>query len=95
MLPEIITNAIPPSSTKSNLLKANEFKIKVTHTIKNISFIITLADLQGYEGEDSGVFIHYDVVPKELCNEWLKVSNKSGYDDSFINWDKLKFEFVP
>jgi len=76
---------------------AKDFMFRVTNTKTGESVTISLADLQGYEGEDCGVFINgedtpFGKIPNSL--KWAKVSNKSGCDDSEIDWNLLSFEHV-
>ena len=75
-------------------MTAQEFMFKVTNTQTNEQSIISLADLYGYEGEDNGVFIYDKTpgLPKSL--KGAKVSNKSGYSDSDIDWGLLDFETI-
>lgn len=75
-------------------MNAQDFKFKVTNTKTGESAIISLMDLQGYEGEDNGVFIYFDIpnIPESL--EGKKVSNKSGHKESYIDLDVLDFEYI-
>ena len=83
-------------------MKATDFDIKITNTKTKHSIIVSLSDLQGYEGEDCGVFVSSDNISDEDLKKmgighplgWIKVSNKSGYSDTIIDWNLLDFEYI-